>query len=166
MRALLALLSLLCLAVPALAGEPLRVTWQKADVLRLNADAKHVIVADPNIVDVTVQSPRLLFLFGKKVGESNITILDAKLNPILVAPVIVTPEQARHVSVMGVAKKGGTFETSYSCLDRCVKIDAPGAQKDSSSGGGGGGGGSDGAGAGNDEDPVAAAEEEAAASGN
>jgi hypothetical protein len=165
MRALLALLSLLCLAVSAQAGEPLRVTWQKADVLRLNADAKHVIVADPNIVDVTVQSPRLLFLFGKKVGESNITILDAKLNPILVAPVVVTPEQARHVSVMGVVKKGGTFETSYSCLDRCVKVEAPGAQKDS---GGGGGGGDDsaGAGAGNDEDPVAAAEEAAAASGN
>ncbi len=164
MRALLTLLSLLCLAVPALAGEPLRVTWQKADVLRLNADAKHVIVADPNIVDVTVQSPRLLFLFGKKAGETNITILDAKLNPILVAPVIVTPEQARHVSVLGVTKKGGPFETSYSCLDRCVKVESPGAKKDSNEGGGGG---SDGAGAGNDEDPVAAAEEEeAAASGN
>jgi hypothetical protein len=163
MRALLALLSLLCLAAPVMAGEPLRVTWQKADVLRLNADARHVIVADPTIVDVTVQSPRLLFLFGKKVGESNITILDAKLNPILVAPLVVTPEQARHVSVMGVAKKGGSFETSYSCLDRCVKIESPGAQKNSS---GGGGGGSDGAGAGNDEDPVAAAEEDAAAGGN
>jgi hypothetical protein len=164
MRTLLSLLSVLCLAAPALADEPLRVTWQKADVLRLNADAKHVIVADPTIVDVTVQSPRLLFLFGKKVGESNITILDAKLNPILIAPVIVTPEQARHVSVMGVAKKGGTFETSYSCLDRCVKVDSPGSQKDSGGGGGGdgsGGGGDTAAGAdpGNDEDPVAAAEE-------
>jgi hypothetical protein len=159
MRALLALLSVLCLAGATLAGEPLRVTWQKADVLRLNADAKHVIVADPSIVDVTVQSPRLLFLFGKKVGESNITILDAKLNPILVAPVVVTPEQARHVSVMGVVKKGGAYETSYSCLDRCVKVETAGKQKDSS------GGDDSGAGAapGNDEDPVAAAEEDAAA---
>jgi hypothetical protein len=114
-------------AVPrAEAAEPLKAVYDKAQILRLPEDAAHIVVGNPAILDVTVETPRLLFLFGKKQGETSITILDAGRREILSRPVVVTAEDERHVTVHTSAKNGtGTVETIYSCSGRCAKVLAP-----------------------------------------
>lgn len=109
------------------AADALVVTLNKARALSLPADARHVVVGNPAIADVTVETPRLLFLFGKVAGETSLVVLDGARRPILDVSLIVSPEDDRHVSVHGpgAGAQSGSVETNYSCGSRCVRVLAP-----------------------------------------
>lgn len=105
----------------AIAAEPLVVTWDKARLLRLSQDAAQIIIGNPAYVDATIESPRVLTLFGKRPGETNIIILDADNKTILERAVVVHPEAGRRVSVLSPLKGAtGVAEAKYSCPDRCT----------------------------------------------
>jgi hypothetical protein len=119
------------------AAEPYLLDWNKAEVLRLSEDARHIVVANPQIVDVTVESPRVIVLFGKRPGETSVSVLDKAYSELFAATVVVTLPNDRHVSVISVARgrQSGMVETTYSCVERCVRVETPGAARPQPAGG-------------------------------
>lgn len=62
----------------------------KGAMLKLSAPASSVAIADPNIADVQVVSPKVVIVRGKKVGETSFYAVDGEENPIVLATVKVT----------------------------------------------------------------------------
>jgi pilus assembly protein CpaC len=56
----------------AAAGAPLMVDVGKGQLVTLDHAATTVFVADPDVADVQVKSPSLIYLFGKKGGETTL----------------------------------------------------------------------------------------------
>ncbi len=109
-------------ALPAGAAEPLRVTVDKAHLMRLDNDAGIVIVADPTVADVVLESPRLLFIVGRAPGETNLYILDVDGGEIVRTDLVVVPNADREVTL-----DRNTVEATFSCAPRCARIATPGA---------------------------------------
>ncbi len=59
-------------------GDILRVELRKGRLVRLRRAAATVFVANPKIADIQVKSPTLLFVFGKRPGETTLVAVDAK----------------------------------------------------------------------------------------
>jgi len=59
-------------------GAALTVQLNEGTLLRLDETPKSVVIADSDIADVSIRSPRLMYVFGKKVGETTIYAVDAK----------------------------------------------------------------------------------------
>jgi pilus assembly protein CpaC len=62
----------------------------KGEMVRLDRPASSVVVADPTTADVQVVSPKLIFVHGKKVGETTIYAVDGSDEPIMNATVHVS----------------------------------------------------------------------------
>lgn len=122
------LLAGLGLGIQGAAAEILEITLNKGRLIRLSRNANVVLVAEPSIADAVIQSPRLIFILGKKPGETNLFILDNDGREILQTELIVRPNPLRHVTV-----HRSSAEATLSCDPRCVAVATPGAAK----GGGG-----------------------------
>ncbi len=71
---------------PAQDGVPSRaivLPLNKAVIIDLPADAKDVLVSDPEIVDAVIRTPRRTYLMGNQVGQANAFFFDAAGNQIL-----------------------------------------------------------------------------------
>ncbi|HWA29774.1 MAG TPA: type II and III secretion system protein family protein [Rhizomicrobium sp.] len=55
----------------------------KAALVQLDADARDVLVSNPNVVDAVVRTPRRIFLLAQKVGQTNAFFFDNKGHQIL-----------------------------------------------------------------------------------
>jgi len=91
----LALIAMMTLAPQGYAadGSPekqLIVEINKGKLLRMSAPATAVMVADPNIADVQVVSPTLVYVNGRSVGETTIFAVDAEDRELLHSVVSVT----------------------------------------------------------------------------
>jgi pilus assembly protein CpaC len=64
----------------------------KGTLIRLNADAASVFVADPTIADVHVPSPRAVYVLGKRAGTTTLYALGADNKPLLQRTVVVSPD--------------------------------------------------------------------------
>ena len=102
-------------------AEPLRVTANKAAIVRLAKPAQNVIIGDPRVADITVETRSMLILFGRQPGETNLIVLDSQNREILSVPVVVTAEVDRHVSIVSLTKSGFT-EVVYNCAERCIQV--------------------------------------------
>ncbi len=109
-------------ALPAGAAEPLRLTVDKARLLHLDTDAGTIMVADPTVADVVLESPRLLFIVGRAPGETNLYILDDDGAEILHTDLVVVPNDDREVTL-----DRNTVEVTFSCAPRCAQTAEPGA---------------------------------------
>lgn len=90
-RFTLIVLALLLLPVAASAQERvMQVELNKGQLVRLTTEAASVIVADPTTADVQVVSPKLLFVHGKKIGETSIYVVDAQDQQIFSSVVEIT----------------------------------------------------------------------------
>ena len=58
--------------IVAAAGAPLMVDVGKGQLVTLDHPATTVFVADPDVADVQVKSPSLIYIFGKKGGETTL----------------------------------------------------------------------------------------------
>ncbi len=104
------------------AGEVINVPVHNAELVRLDRDASVVLIANPVIANVAVESKRLIFVLGLEVGETNLHILDAEGEEILTAAVVVVPILDRRVTIDRTNKN----ETvALSCSPRCVYVAAP-----------------------------------------
>lgn len=112
-------------------AQSLTVPIDKARMIRLDKDASIVLIANPNIADVAIENPRLLFLIGREPGETNMIILDERGAEILAQPVVVIPTLDRHVSLYRA-----TREATMSCDPRCTGVPNPGKGAAAPSGGG------------------------------
>ena len=69
--------------------DTLHVEVDKAHLIQLDENAATVMIADPNIADVAVESPRLVFVIGRAVGETSLFILDADGKPMVDTTIVV-----------------------------------------------------------------------------
>ena len=120
--------------LPTMVGEPLQVTLNKTTILRIARNASTVTIGNPEYADITVESPRLIFLVGKEVGETNLLILDANDAEIHDFDIVVVPESRRHLTV----HRSATEVTTFNCDPRCTAVKTPGEPLSGDAGGGGG----------------------------
>ncbi|MFO1190294.1 MAG: type II and III secretion system protein family protein [Alphaproteobacteria bacterium] len=59
-------------------AEPIRIETSKGVLVRLPAPATTVFIADADVADVQVKSPRLVYLYGKKPGDTSLFAVDAQ----------------------------------------------------------------------------------------
>lgn len=79
-------------AVPVQAQTAVRheVEINKGKLVRLPSNASTVVVADPEIADVQVLSPTLIYLSGRRVGETSVLAIDGTDKVVLDGTVAVT----------------------------------------------------------------------------
>ncbi len=109
----------LSLAVPVRAQQArpvtLRVTVDHATALALDAPAGAVLIADPEIADIVNERGHLLFVLGKKPGDTNLLVYDGAGKRLFEREVIVVPPDADAVTVTRE-----TDQTDYTCAPRCA----------------------------------------------
>ena len=111
---------------PALAAnQDVEVLIDQAMMLRLERAAAEIVVGNPSIADVSVQSSKVLVLTGKSFGETNLIVLDAQGKIIINRRVVVQEPRGGYVTVY----QGSARQTLY-CAPNCetplVIGDAPG----------------------------------------
>lgn len=84
------LLTVVCGSAMAVEEEMVNVEINKGTMVRLSRPASSIVITDPNTADIQVVSPKLIFVRGKKVGETSFYAIDAQDDPILNAVVQVT----------------------------------------------------------------------------
>jgi pilus assembly protein CpaC len=57
-------------------GEPLRVAVNKSVEMHLPAEARDIIIGNPEVADVVVRSPTLVFVVGRGSGQTNVYFRD------------------------------------------------------------------------------------------
>lgn len=65
------------------ANQRITLSLDKAAVVQLDADARDVLVSNPDMVDAVVRTPRRIFLLATKVGQTNAFFFDAAGRQIL-----------------------------------------------------------------------------------
>ncbi len=138
-------IAMTAICAPLGAAEVITVTLDKAKVLRLDKPASVIILANPGIADVVLESPRFLFMIGRIPGETSLTILDANRNEILAATLAVVPEDERHITILRNCRGqgGGNCppEETLNCVaGRCSSVILPGADSKTTGGAGAGAG--------------------------
>lgn len=109
------LMGLMIVSSPlAQAGET--VELNKTQILRLPQPAAAIIVGNPNIADISVQSDKTLFLIGRGYGETNVLILDAYDNVMMDSVItVIAPKNDKQVNLILGAKDS----QSYHCAPFC-----------------------------------------------
>ena len=95
-------------------ADDLIVKYDQSQLLRLPRPVAEIIVGNPSIADVTVNSGNLLVVTGKTFGVTNVIALDAEKNIIQDQRVVVTREDAKVVSL-----HRGTKRETYNCAPLC-----------------------------------------------
>jgi Flp pilus assembly secretin CpaC len=126
MRRLLVLLPMLVLASTAALADGLNLNWREARVVKLAKPATSIVVGDPTVADVTLDTPDTIIVFGKTPGETNILVLSDNQELLLDWPVVVSPTTARHVSVLNASSAEAPTEVLYACgTERCARVLSP-----------------------------------------
>ncbi len=137
-RAAVALLAIGCMsAVPAaLHAAEIRMALQlgvgQAGVVRLPRPAKDVVIGNPAVAQVSVENPTTVVVFGRKVGGTNLTVLDSAGRPMAEATVMVGAGGANAVAVTAASGKdvkqlGGRTVTWACAGGNCVRSGDDGA---------------------------------------
>jgi len=111
---LLAGLFLAAMASRSFADEPIAVSIDQATILKLPERAATVVIGDPLIADMTVQSGGIGILTGKGYGETNIVVMDRSGAVLMEKTVEVKSPNDKVVMVF----RGVTRQT-YSCTPDC-----------------------------------------------
>lgn len=114
---LLGLLAALVLSSPAAALEiigtgdtPLELELHKGRLVRLDRPAASIFVADEEIADVQPKSPRLVYVFGNRVGETTLYAVDEAENVVASERVIVRHNLSGLRDALARTAPGGEVE--------------------------------------------------------
>jgi hypothetical protein len=111
-----------CLAPRAEAQQPdLIVKFDQSQLLRLPRPAAEIIVGNPAIADVAIQTGNLLVVTGKSFGITNIIALDAERQVIQDQRVMVRRDENSVVNVYKASER-----ESYNCAPQCNPSLMPG----------------------------------------
>jgi hypothetical protein len=108
-----AVIAMGALAPAAVAGD-IVVKYDQSQLLRVPRPVSSIIIGNPSIADVTVQSPNLLVVTGKTFGITNVIALDADRNVIQDQRVVVVRDGTSQVSLYR-----GTKRETYNCAPHC-----------------------------------------------
>ena len=101
-------------AAPGAFAEDLIVKFDQSEILRLPRPAAEIIVGNPTIAEVTIQSSNILVVTGKSFGITNFIALDAERNVIQDQRVSVRRDE---VGVVTLTK--GIDRQTYACSPQC-----------------------------------------------
>ncbi len=104
------------------AAETMTIAVNKSQIVRLPHDAGVVMIANPEIADVAIESPRLVFVLGRGPGVTSLTILDDDGKTMVRTDVIVVPNSQGYVTM-----HRATDEITFLCAPRCAEVETPGA---------------------------------------
>ena len=94
-----ALLAVMTLASPVVAGTGIEVTMNQAKIVKLSRPADTIVVGNPAIADASVQDASTIVLTGKGFGVTNLVILDAEGKPIIDEQITVVRQDASSVRI-------------------------------------------------------------------
>jgi hypothetical protein len=115
-RALAACALALMMSVSAQAADIIRVTLDQARVERLPERVATIVVGNPLIADVSVQSSGTMVITGKGYGVTNLIAMD-RAGKVLVEQLIQVQGPVANVVVV----YRGTDRESYSCTPKCER---------------------------------------------
>lgn len=95
----------------------LLVNVDQAKLLRLPENGADIILGNPSIADISIQSSKLIVITGKSFGTTNLIVLDANKDIILEANLTVASNKKNIVSVYK-----GSSRQSYTCNPTCQTI--------------------------------------------
>ncbi len=94
-------------------AESLTLEVNEGQLVKLSHSADSVFIANAQIADISVKSPRLIYIFGKKPGETTLYALDKKDNVVANARVVVSHNLSRLNNALGdLLPAGGVTATS------------------------------------------------------
>jgi Flp pilus assembly secretin CpaC len=96
------------------AVEPIPVTLDQAKVMKMPDKVSTVVIGNPLIADVAIQSGGVMVITGKGYGRTNVVALDRAGNVLLDRPVEVSGPREGLVVVYR-----GTDRESYNCAPNC-----------------------------------------------
>ena len=110
------LMAMLCglIAAAAETGEDIIVKYDQSQLFKLPQPPSEIIIGNPVIADVAVQSGGLLVITGKSFGVTNLIVLDAKREVMMERRIMVKREDARVVNLLR-----GSQRQTYSCTPQC-----------------------------------------------
>ena len=109
------------LAMVTAEAETLDVRLDKAEILRLAEPAAVMFVGNPDIADVTIEEPTLMFISGRSAGETNLIIFNGAGEQIGDYDIVVVAERERHVTVNRSTERLSTFN----CDPRRIEVANP-----------------------------------------
>ena len=95
-------------------ADELIVKFDQSQIIKLPRPIAEIIIGNPMIADVAIQSSNMLVVTGKSFGLTNLIALDADRNVIVDQRVMVQRDNARLLFLT----KGGKRET-YNCSPQC-----------------------------------------------
>ncbi len=106
------------------ADDTIDVLIDQASLVKIDRPASDIVVGNPSIADVAVQSSKVLVITGKSFGETNLIVLDADGKVIVSKRLIVSEPRLGLVTVYrGTARQ--TVHCSPNCTPPLVIGDAP-----------------------------------------
>jgi len=106
------------------AADDIVVLIDQASLVRLGRQAAEIVVGNPSIADVSVQSGKVLVLTGKSFGETNLIVMDADGKIIVNRRLIVQEPRTGFVTVYrGPARQ--TLHCAPYCTPELMIGDAP-----------------------------------------
>tara|TARA_R110002110_G_scaffold92057_11_gene239649 strand:+ start:3381 stop:3908 length:528 start_codon:yes stop_codon:yes gene_type:complete len=94
-----------------------QVEMNQSKALHLSQPVSTVMVGNPVVADVTVESATLLYVMGRSYGRTNIVALDQDGKSILNMDVDVVSQNGSAVTLTR-----GASQYSYNCTPRCERI--------------------------------------------
>jgi hypothetical protein len=117
-EALLAIAALVAiggLETASAGSNDVQVLMDQAALVKLDRPAAEIVVGNPSIADVSVQSGKLLVITGKSYGETNLIVLDADGKVIIDRRLAVQDPRAGLVTVYR-----GSAHITLDCAPNCT----------------------------------------------
>ncbi len=102
----------------AMAATPFQVPLDQARPLVLKAPATGVVIGNPAIAGVTLQTNQLLFVTGKSYGTTNLIVVGENGRPVYEGMVTVTTDESADTTL---TLTRGTATIRQSCTPVCRK---------------------------------------------
>lgn len=106
-------------------SENIRIEMDRSQLLPLDKSVAEVIVGNPSIADVHVQSSKMLVVTGKSSGVTNLILLDNTGRPFYEAALTVTNSRNHLVTL-----NRGRVRESYGCEPACGPALIPGDESE------------------------------------
>lgn len=87
-------------------NDPVTIELNKGAVIRLARPASTVFVADPDVCDIQMKSPRLVYLLGKKAGNTTLFAVDGQENIIASVDITINHNLSRLRDAVGALHPG------------------------------------------------------------
>ena len=112
---IVALLSISADQCATAAKNDVEVIIDEATLVRLDRPAAEIVVGNPSIADVSVQSGKVLVVTGKSFGETNLIVMDADGKVVVNRTLIVQEPRTGFVTLY----KGASRQTLH-CAPHCT----------------------------------------------